>query len=322
MVMTSGTTPHLQPSDTELVLAARDGNAAAFGALLERHRPRMLAAALAIVGYRAEAEDAVQETCLIALMHLASLREPGAVGPWLLMIVRRACLQTQRRGRREVSGESVLDAIDERPSIHDRIEQLELREWVWNALQQLPETLRITTMIRHFGSYDSYEELAVILGIPIGTVRSRLSEARRKLATTLLAHAPGVDDAVRARSRERSTFWRAAFGDIFHRGDSTTFISHFDRDLTIGWSSGKSLRGRQHLASEIDGDLEAGVRLEVEHVISDGGIIVVEGRFVNPPNAPTHCPPGIALVLRQPEDRATAIRLHLAPRPPRTADGD
>jgi len=321
MAMKPATTAQPHPTDADLVLAAREGNSAAFGALLERHRPRMLATALALVGYRAAAEDAVQETCLIALTHLASLREPAAAGAWLQMIVRRACLQHRRRQGREIPVDVVPEVVDHQMSIDERIERLELREWIWNALQQLPETLRITTMIRHFGSYDSYEELAVILGVPIGTVRSRLSEARRKLANTLLADSR-VDDGLRSRSREQSMFWRGAFGDIFRRGDTATFISHFDRDLAIGWTSGKCLRGREHLASEIDSDLEAGVRLEVEHVISDGGIVVVEGRFVNPRNAPTHCPPGIALVLWQPRDRATAIRLHLAPRAPRVAADD
>ena len=311
--------PRQQPTDAELVHAARAGNSAALGAVLERHRPRLLATALALVGYRPEAEDAVQETFLIAMQHLASLREPGAIGPWLSMVVRRACLQHRRRHRRETLVDRMPDLVDERMSIDERIERLEMRDWIWNALQQLPEALRITTMMRYFASYDSYEELALILGVPIGTVRSRLSEARRQLANRLVADSAATD-ALRARSRDRSMFWRAAFGEIFDRGDSAAFISYFDQDLLIGWSSGKRLRGRHHLASEIDGDLEAGVRLEVDRVISDGGVVVVEGRFLNPSSAPNHCPPGIALVLRQPGDRATDIRLHLAPRAPRISE--
>jgi RNA polymerase sigma-70 factor (ECF subfamily) len=51
-------------------------------------------------------------------------------------------------------------------------------------------------------------------------------------------------------------------------------------------------------------------------VISAEGIAIVEGRFLNPPESPDHCPPGIALVLFGDEDRAERVHLHLSPRPP------
>jgi len=309
------------PTDADLARAARTGDAAALGLLLERHRPRLFAAALRLLGYRQDAEDAVQETCLIAMRHVGSVRDPDAVAGWLHRVLRRACLQHQRRRNRgEVLTDAIPEIMDERATPEERIERLALREWIWGALQRLPEPLRVSAILRYFGSYDSYEELAAILGIPIGTVRSRLAEAKAKLADALLASAGLAADESLVRSRSRERFWSDEFEDIFRRGDSDRFITHFADDLLLAWSDGKLVRGRAHLAAEIEGDLAAGVRIDLHRVMTNDGIAVVEGRFVNPPESPEHCPPGIALVLFGDDERASALRLHLAPRPPRPED--
>jgi RNA polymerase sigma-70 factor (ECF subfamily) len=306
------------PSDGDLVAAIRDGDASALGLLLERHRPRLFATAVRLLGYRAEAEDAVQETCLIAMRHVGSVRDPESVGAWLHAVLRRACLQHRRRRRTEDAlTDSLATLLSTGPSVEDRIERLELRDWIWGALQRLPETLRVSAMLRYFGSYDSYDEVAAILGIPVGTVRSRLSEVRSKLADALLASAGRIDDDTRVRSTERRQFWTGAFEDVFRRGASDRFASHFATDLVIAWSNGRLVRGREHLVAEIDGDLAAGVRIDLERVMTHDGIAVVEGRFVNPPTAPDHCPPGIALVLLGRGTTMSAIRMHLAQRIPR-----
>lgn len=313
--------PHTALTDGELVAAAKAGNGAALGLLLERHRPRLFATALRLLGYRSDAEDAVQETCLAAMQYIGSVRDPDAAGAWLNAVLRRACLQHQRRRKNaEVLTDSLPDRLDERPGAEERIERLELRDWIWGALQRLPEPLRVSAMLRYFGSYDSYDEVAAILGVPIGTVRSRLSEVKIRLADALLASAGLIDDEARVRARAREQFWNDAFQDVFRRGASDRFVSHFTRDLLIGWSGGKLARGREHLSAEIDGDLAVGVRIDLERVMTNDGISVVEGRFVNPPEAPDHCPPGVALVFFGNDDRTSAMRLHLAPRVPRPDD--
>ena len=308
------------PTDAELLSAIRGRDAAALGLLLERHRPRLFATAIGLLGFRADAEDAVQETFLIAMQRIADVRDPDAVGAWLQTVLRRSCLQHRRRRRGEVVLDVVPDRADERIPIEERLERMELRDWIWGTLQRLPEPLRVTAILRYFGSYDSYDELAAILGIPVGTVRSRLSEARSKLADAILASAGLIDDDLRGLWRDRAHFWQTAFEEIFRRGDSTRFISHFHRDVLVGWSNGTVARGRQHLAAEINDDLEAGVRLDIKRVMTHTGIAVLEGSFVNPAESPTHCPPGIALVVFQKTDRASGIRLHLSPRAPRADD--
>ena len=125
-------------------------------------------------------------------------------------------MQHERRRRNgELLTDSLPDLTDERTGPEDRIERLELRDWIWGALQRLPEPLRVSAMLRYFGSYDSYDEVATILGVPIGTVRSRLSEAKVKLADALLAGAGLIDDEVRVRARAREQFWNDEFHDVF-----------------------------------------------------------------------------------------------------------
>ena len=66
-------------TDADLVAAARGGDAAALGLLLERHRPRLFATAIRLLGYQSDAEDAVQETCLAAMRHIGSVRDPEVI---------------------------------------------------------------------------------------------------------------------------------------------------------------------------------------------------------------------------------------------------
>lgn len=309
------------PTDADLLAAFRQGNAPALGALLERHLPALRGSAIRRLGTRGDADDAVQETFLIALTHIGGVRDPQAVAAWLHAVLGRVCLQMRRKVRHEVPATLSLEVIGADVSdIESRIDRQELREWIWRALAQLSEPLRVTAMLRYFGSYDSYDELAAILGVPIGTIRSRIAEARARLADSLLATAASIDDSTRIAAGEKARFWTDAFDEIYRRGDSARFITHFHRDLLVGWSKATPMRGRQHLAQEIEGDLAAGVRLDVQRVIANREIVVVEGSFTNPVEHPAHCPPGIAMVLSHRAAHADAIRLHLAPRPPRADD--
>ncbi|WP_214470327.1 sigma-70 family RNA polymerase sigma factor [Mesorhizobium sp. dw_380] len=310
----------IQPTDAELAVAARAGDCACLGLLLERHRARLYAAALQILGYGPEAEDAVHDTFLIALRHIGELKDPQAVAGWLHMVLHRICLRQLRGRRREVLAAEVPDRPDEGTDIEERLEKVALREWVWDALRKLPEPLQATAMLRYFGSYPSYEELATILAVPIGTVRSRLSEAKRRLAEMLLDTAGLVDPDTKLRSSEHQRFYVEIFDGLNRHGDRDRFLGHFADDLHLVRGGGKPVFGRSFLAGEVDSDTEAGVRLEPLRVLGAGSVIVIEGRFVNPPEDPFHCPPGIALVVFQQDGKARRLHLHLSPRLPRPYD--
>jgi DNA-directed RNA polymerase specialized sigma24 family protein len=102
--MHPGYVPDKVISDAELVVLARAGEAGAFGMLVERHRAALYAAALAVLGDRDAAMDAVQEAFMVSLTRLNSIRDPAAVGRWLRMVVRNCALMQIRRVRHEVVG--------------------------------------------------------------------------------------------------------------------------------------------------------------------------------------------------------------------------
>src|SRR5262249_58414096 len=97
-------------TDTDLGVLALDGDVHALGALLERCRPSLYATAVGLLRSRADALDAVQDTCVIALLRLGELRDAGAASAWLHAVVRNVCLMRLRqrgelpRGRVEPPG--------------------------------------------------------------------------------------------------------------------------------------------------------------------------------------------------------------------------
>ena len=188
--------------DAGLTRAAQAGEVAALGLLLERHRAGMRAVALSILGPGADADDVMQDAALTALRRIGDVRDPGAVGAWLRMIVRNAS--------RSVLRDSVvvrpvddlhLPSTDVGPE--QWLEQNALRDWVWEALEELSPVLRMPLVLRHFTTgVSSYEQIADACGVPVGTVRSRLSQGRAKLAAALAAtaDAPHGDAGERVRA--------------------------------------------------------------------------------------------------------------------------
>lgn len=312
-----GSETHIRPTDAELAIAARRGECASLGLLLERHRAGLHSAALRMLGYGPEAEDAVQDTFLIALRHIGELKDPQAVVGWLLTVLRRCCLQQLRRKRGEVLTAEVPDRPDDRAGIEERLEKVALREWVWGALHKLPEPLQATAMLRYFGSYQSYEELAAILAVPIGTVRSRLSQSKRKLAEMLLETAGLGDCDTRLQSREHERFYDEVFRGLNRPRECHHYLRHFAEDIRIVRGGNKPVFGRSFIAQEVSEDNDAGVFLEPQRILSAGNVSVIEGRFLNPPEDPFHCPPGVAFVVFRRDGLATGLHIHLSPRPPR-----
>lgn len=174
--------------------------------------------------------------------------EPAAVGGWLHAVLRNVCLMRLRTGRGEILFDEMQPHTREPPSemsVEESIDQLAMREWVWTALSELPEVLRVTAMLRYFGSHASYEEIAAILGVPVGTVRSRLSQVKIKLADALLNTAGLAHDEARRLTESRTRYFGAASEEINRaQGYELLLNAHSDAPSCV-LHDGRILRGRR-----------------------------------------------------------------------------
>lgn len=171
-------------SDRDLVTAALRGGTDAFEALVRRHLRAAYAVALARTANPHDAEDVCQDAFIAALERLATLRDPDRFGPWLLEIVRNRALNLLRR-RRVRAEEPIEEAAHGGGSDPGRdLERSALRADLLAALATLDETRREVALLHDVEGW-RHAEIAERLGMPEGTVRYHLHEARRTLRERL-----------------------------------------------------------------------------------------------------------------------------------------
>lgn len=168
--------------DKELLAAHVAGDPEAFGILVERHRHRLWTVALRTTGDPHEAEDAVQDALIAAYRRADQFRGDAAVTTWLHRIVVNASLDRIRRRtvRPTVSLPDDAPLTDVRDPLADR----ELQLVVLQALAALPDDQRDAVLLVDLEGY-SVEEAAAALDCPVGTVKSRCSRGRKRLAEQL-----------------------------------------------------------------------------------------------------------------------------------------
>jgi len=298
------------PSEVELVARSRRGDVSAMGLLYERYRPGLSAHALSILGHvrHGDIDDVVQDTFLRALGRLHQLQEPVAFGSWLHSILRNTCLQHLRRKSAEtIEG---LEMTGSGPLDLELVER-ETREEVWVALEMLPEHLRVTALLRHNGR--SYDEIAGVLGIPVGTVRSRLSQARTALKLALTAAATRVGGELLSELEARATHMRERFDAFYLEGDRGLWALYVD-DLDLRFSGAAPRRGRVHLESEFLDDVHHGVRLEVGELVYGPSVSVLDATLHNPVHDPYRCPPNGTMLSLHSGGRISRVHIYMAPR--------
>jgi len=309
-----------EPDDAALVLSARSGDPASLGTVLERHRARLLAVAVERLGHGPQAEDAVQETFVIALRHLGQLRDPAAVGPWLLAILRNVCRAQLRRPAVELTADpDRLGPAAEAGSVEEAIERAALRDWLWAALDRLPEPLRLVVVLRHFTRVSSYQAIADLCGVPVGTVRSRLNAARARLAGELLETAgpPHPDADAHRRLAEVG----AALMAFQRSGDPAPLREVLAPDVSFTLADGVERRGCDRYAALLAADFEDGVRARPTRFLAAAGLAVAELRLESPPERPLHCPPALTQVYLHDGRAVRRIASHYAEPPPRAGSG-
>ncbi len=138
-----------------------------------------------ILGNRADAEEAVQDAFLRAWRFRDSLTAVPSIQPWLYRVVVNACYSKLRREiphrDRRAGDEPLGHVMEQDPGPDLRAEQSEIAEAVLTALQGLPMSLRVPVVLRYYADL-SERDIALAIGRRPGTVKSRLHEARRRLA--------------------------------------------------------------------------------------------------------------------------------------------
>lgn len=181
----------LPGAERELVLEARAGRPEARERLARQHRPAAYLLALQLLGDADDALDAAQEAMLRFFAHLDRLDPERPVRPWLLRIVRNQVkdLWRRRRIRRTEALDTTVPSVarhlvDHGSDPEEDARRRQLRRRVWRGIARLSDPHREILVLRDFHDLD-YSEIAGILGIPRGTVMSRLHAARKRLREAL-----------------------------------------------------------------------------------------------------------------------------------------
>ncbi|MFE0875967.1 RNA polymerase sigma factor [Streptomyces smyrnaeus] len=298
-------------TDEELTHRAQAGETEALGLLLARHEAAMRAVAISLLGYGPDAEDAVQDASLTALLRIGDVRDPASVGAWLQSVVRNTS-RMRLRSVREMPGLDDLGCrylLDRRSPHPERIiEQHAMRDWIWHAIEELAPQLRLVLMLRYFSCLSTYQEIAVACEVPVGTVRSRLNQAKGKMARLLLSADTQAHDDTSALAQE-SMAEAVATLQASKRGALPREISElWPRDSEI---VGRLSRPgeRTHPILVMRQTLEAGVLQEVRHVVASRDITIWEMDVTNPPEASNPCPPTLAWLMFRRDKKVRTLRV-------------
>lgn len=194
--------PDAEPSDAELIDRAKAGDATGFAGLYARHHLALYRTALAMTRHQARAEELVQEAFLRAYRHMGQvvLAPSASLRPWLQRILIHLVYDDAAR---RMHATVPLDTVQERVSAplqvptERRIEARELRRTIAAAIQQLPEKHRLVVVLFYLHDLD-VGEIAETLGVPPGTVKSRLFYGRSRLRELLASEDPTAEGRVGA----------------------------------------------------------------------------------------------------------------------------
>ena len=169
-----------------MIHAAKAGNSQAFAMLVRGYLPRLYAVAYSFLRNVEDASDICQETLLRVYRNFSRFDETRAFFPWVYRILKNLCLNQVKKKTRSPYE---MDTADRIVSHHKAPEELLLEkeeaELLQKALNRLPEKHREILVLKEWGGA-SYRELADALGIPEGTVMSRLYNARKSLKKVML----------------------------------------------------------------------------------------------------------------------------------------
>ena len=265
------------------------------------------AVALRMLGQGEDAKDAVQETFIKAYTQLHTLHDMKALPAWLKSIVYNHCLMELRHRKKNIV---ILDEYSKEEEVFEEVNcNLETTtEEIKTTLAGLSEILQLTFMLRFFSKNSSYQEIASILGIPVGTVRSRLSESKTKVASLITQQDHSEKNN---KAKEMEDFYTYHFltqyDNVVIRN---ALLDHFDKKVLISLTSGKMTIGSDYVKEQVEFDLKYGTRAKLTEVHSSGNISVLELNNINPPDNPDLCPLTSTFIFVHPKNKVEKAFLH------------
>jgi RNA polymerase sigma-70 factor (ECF subfamily) len=193
-----------EQDDAQLVKASQQGDQDAFALLVQRHQRRVFNLVLRMLQDYEDAGEVTQEAFLAAWQGLPSFRGEARFPTWLYRIAYHCCLRQLERRKRErdlqavIQAEQILEGMNKEKWVEDILELRDRQAIVREQLEQLPTKYRMVLILRHLQEM-TYEEMATVLSIPVGTVKTHLFRARNLLKERLLAQKLCVPE-----SREQS----------------------------------------------------------------------------------------------------------------------
>ena len=184
--------------ERDMIERASRGDAAAFNHLMAQHERRMYAVALRMCGNREDAQDCLQEAMLHVYRAIGGFKGQSSFSTWVYRITMNTCLDELRRkkNRQNTSLDNLLDMgwspADESNAPEKQAMRSELRRNLNRAIQELPEEMRSAVVLRDIQGF-SYDEIARMLEINVGTIKSRISRGREKLREKLKENAELFD---------------------------------------------------------------------------------------------------------------------------------
>ena len=180
-------------NEKELIRRVLDGDHTAFAEIVSLHEDKVFRLCLRMTGNREDAEDLAQEAFVKAWRGLRFYKQEAAFSTWLYRLTSNVCIDFLRQKKRRVAQsltlqdeeQTLIEIPDPAPAPDEQAQTQEVRHCIAAAMGQLEEESRLVLMLRVVDEL-SYDEIAQITDLKVGTVKSRLARAREKLRKILL----------------------------------------------------------------------------------------------------------------------------------------
>ena len=180
----------METDEKKLIERAYGGDPSAFNRLMAQHEARMYAVALRMCANREDAQDCLQEAMLRVYRAIGSFKGQSTFSTWVYRITMNTCLDELRRkkNRQNTSLDNLVDMgwspTDGGAGPEKQALMREMREKMHGAIRELPDDMRAAVVLRDIQGF-SYDEIAQMLEINVGTIKSRISRGREKLREKL-----------------------------------------------------------------------------------------------------------------------------------------